>query len=510
MKIKYFKILEFSHDMSTVYNRLRSVIPGDRELVIKTDKETKATLLDTFDSDLRQSHRILIKQGRKLRLLDADSRISITQQCPLNWHFIGELENQPVKSMLKDISPLRAFIPNADFHLQAGQLSLIDTNKKTHVRIHIYTFTNDQLKKSIGLVQPLRGYEPSCTKLLDELEKETLATETDVTRIYKMLGVKADVYCAKPAIPISRDDYAIDAATSIIHTFLNVARQNESGAIADLDTEFIHDYRVSLRKVRSVLSLFKGVYDKTATEMLKSEFSVIMKNTNRLRDLDVYLLDRNAYFSMLPQSLHDGLNVMFEIVAADRGREQRKVARYLKSENYRNAIEKLIRLFELPGSIEPGPVADKPVFEFACRLIRKRYGKVCTIARSITDDTPDSTVHDLRIQCKKLRYLMEFFLPLFAKDEVKNLIKSLKKFQDNLGRFNDFSVQQHSLQTLLEQHSDADHCDTKLAASIGGLITVLNRQQLHERANVMQNFAEFDSSDTKNSFHTLFDGGDVE
>jgi len=66
-----------------------------------------------------------------------------------------------------------------------------------------------------------------------------------------------------------------------------IARQNEDGIKADYDTEFLHDYRVSLRKVRSVLSLFKG-----ENIALKQAFSDIMKGTNQLRDLDVYLLDK--------------------------------------------------------------------------------------------------------------------------------------------------------------------------------------------------------------------------
>lgn len=510
MEIKFFKLIEFSHDISTVYDRLRNITPDDRKLIIKNNKQVKATLLDTFESDLRQSQRLLIKQRLKIVLIDDESRVLTTQPCSSKWNFTDRSTNQPVKSKLMDISPLRALIPNVEFNLQTAQLSLIDANKKTHVRVHVYTIFHDENVKSIGIIQPLRGYEPSGSKLLKEIERENLATETNVANIYRMLGVTADVYTAKPAITISPEEHSFNVATSIIRAFLNVARQNEPGAIADFDTEFIHDYRVSLRKVRSVLSLFKGVYDKSDTEMLKSEFSAIMKKTNRLRDLDVYLLDREAYFSMLPAVLHDGLNKMFDIFEEDRAREQRKVARYLMSEDYKNAMAHLQRLFEQPDSIRPGPSAEKPVFDFACQIVHKRYSKVCNIARSITDETPDSTVHSLRIQCKKLRYLMEFFMPLFSESELKKPIKSLKKFQDNLGRFNDFSVQQIALQKLLQDHSDAKHCDMKLGASIGGLITVLNRSQMNERATVMQHFAKFDSNKTKNSFQTLFDGGNAE
>lgn len=510
MKIKFSRILEFSQDLSTVYECLQNSMPGDLEIEVRTNKQAKAMLLDTFDSDLRQSDRILIQQRRNITLLDATSGVLTTQSCPMNWHFTKELPDQPVKSSLADISPLRAMISIAQSNLQVGRLSLLDSNMKTHVRVHLYTFSQDQEEKTVGIVQPLRGYERNCRILLDKLNNENLAVEINIAKIYGIFGATTGIYNAKPAVAIRPDEHAIDVANSIIRAFLNVARQNEPGAIADLDTEFIHDYRVSLRKVRSVLSLFKGVYARKDTDKLKNAFSMIMKNTNQLRDLDVYLLDREAYFSMLPEQLHDGLKVMFDIVADDRSREQRKVARYLGSDEYNETIENLRHLFESPGSVEPGPMAEKYTFDFACQLIQKRYGKVCKIANSITDDTPDEIVHDLRIECKKLRYLMEFFSPLFSKDEVKKLIKSLKIFQDNLGRFNDFSVQQLSLQKLLKTHDDTDRYNMRLAASIGGLITVLNRLQLNERAKVMQNFLAFDSMETKKSFHALFNQGVIE
>ncbi len=66
-------------------------------------------------------------------------------------------------------------------------------------------------------------------------------------------------------------------------------------------------------------------------------------------------------------------------------------------------------------------------------------------------DTEDEVVHQLRINCKKLRYLMEFFAPLFPENEIKTLIKALKLLQDNLGNFNDYSVQQIFLRQVLNE-----------------------------------------------------------
>ncbi len=102
-----------------------------------------------------------------------------------------------------------------------------------------------------------------------------------------------------------------------------MARENEAGVIADHDTEFLHDYRVALRKVRSVLSLFKGVYPEEQTADFKRKASELMSPTGRLRDLDVYLLAKDEYFAMVPSSLHEGLEQMFKMFRKDRRRAHR-------------------------------------------------------------------------------------------------------------------------------------------------------------------------------------------
>ena len=99
--------------------------------------------------------------------------------------------------------------------------------------------------------------------------------------------------------------------------------------------------------------------------------------------------------------------------------------------------------------------------------------------KAINDDTPDEALHDLRIDCKKLRYLLEFFASLFSKNKMDKLIGYMKKLQDNLGDFNDLSVQQQELMTYLNEVLPRSRRADRLlcAAAIGGLIARLHDQQ---------------------------------
>ncbi len=64
---------------------------------------------------------------------------------------------------------------------------------------------------------------------------------------------------------------------------------------------------------------------------------------------------------------------------------------------------------------------------------------------------PDEAVHQVRIQCKKLRYLVEFFSELLPAEETEHIEKQLRRLQNTLGLFNDYSVQQRSLLSYWER-----------------------------------------------------------
>src|SRR5690606_37080071 len=109
------------------------------------------------------------------------------------------------------------------------------------------------------------------------------------------------------------------------------------------------------------------------------------------------------------------------------------------------------------------------------------------------------------IQCKKLRYLMEFFGPMFPAKPFKKLLSSLKKLQENLGLFNDYSVQQLGLEKAVQllPQKDGAH-DIETLQSVGALIAVLHGQQVQERSRVEKSIALFNSAKTRQRFKQLF------
>src|SRR6185369_7776489 len=73
-------------------------------------------------------------------------------------------------------------------------------------------------------------------------------------------------YTLRPPFGLEMDTLAREAVGRIVRTILEIAMRNVPGILNDLDTEFLHDYRICLRKIRSLLSLVKGVYPAGETQ----------------------------------------------------------------------------------------------------------------------------------------------------------------------------------------------------------------------------------------------------
>lgn len=459
---------------------------------------------DTFDSEVAASGRMLLRSAGQWKLVAPFEGV-LTQPCSPNEHFTVDFNEGPVKAALGDVSRLRALTPVGAGELHDTRVALVDSAEKTRVRLHVTFLQADEGgAAALVILQGLRGYDKALEQVRSRL-KQSGGKKFSGSALYAALFPTRPVYTAKPDVCVGRKEAAFDAANDIIRTYLPVARVNEPGIIDDTDIEFLHDYRIAIRKIRSVLSLFSGVYSDKTTAELKSRFSAIMAPTGSLRDLDVFLAEKAGLYALLPASLYGGLDQLVSQVAQHRADAQQALKTRLLSKAYRKEMDALTALFAKPKRLKRGPSAERSAFDYSCRLIWGRYRKVCKVAATIDEKTEDEEVHRLRIHCKKLRYLMEFFAPVFPKSEIRLILQPLKRLQDNLGLFNDYSVQQDNLRAMLEDLDETqDGAQIAIAQSIGALIVVLNRKQLEERAKVVGSFATFNDKQTRARFRALF------
>ena len=84
------------------------------------------------------------------------------------------------------------------------------------------------------------------------------------------------------------------AAAAILLRLLDTIDANVAGVLADTDTEFLHDLRVSVRRTRSALKLFGDALTGLTRGGWRSSppsSSGSATSTTPTRDLDVHLLD---------------------------------------------------------------------------------------------------------------------------------------------------------------------------------------------------------------------------
>ncbi|MDQ8203812.1 CHAD domain-containing protein [Pelagicoccus sp. SDUM812003] len=466
-------------------------------------------LFDSFDQILRKTGLVLEFRDQHLSLVDASDLVSdrIGQQLdtlsvPIRWQ---DLPSGYLRSFLETALDLRAALPLIRIHISTRNFDLRNQDRKIVARLTQIAIKPEKsnLHHSVITLEPLIGYQDDAELIaaaIDDFPNSLPNPPPLLESLLQAIDFPDPPPKPQNAVTLEPEQSAQEAVLAIARVMVEAARKNEAGIIDDIDTEFLHDYRVSIRKLRSVLALIKGVFPSDETRKLKSLLGSFAKATNGLRDLDVYLLAEESYRSMVPASLRSGLDRVFSDFRKGRSKELLRVRRRLQSKSYQSEAKRLESFFhqDEPSSAKR---SDIPIGELSAAEIYRHYKLVAKQGAAIDQETPDEDVHELRIECKKLRYLLELFASLYPADEIKIIIKSLKRLQNTLGDFNDLSVQQIALTNYLQE---TPNLERKTAAALGGLITRLGVMQDQRRRSVSKRFVQFNDRDTKLRFKTLF------
>ncbi|WP_261858776.1 CHAD domain-containing protein [Photobacterium sanguinicancri] len=271
------------------------------------------------------------------------------------------------------------------------------------------------------------------------------------------------------------------------------ARLHEKGIIRDDNLEFLHQYRVSLRRTRSLMKQLKYLCPKKHYPTLNIHFKTLMAHTNQLRDLDVYLQKMDDYFDCLDHIHHQGLARFFDDLQDARKGSYKTLKRWLKSDEYQQQNQRIEK--QLTSKWYSGFQADNAspsLKQISCKEAAKQaitasYQEIRQYCDAINNDSDDSQIHQLRIACKQLRYCLEYFSPLLKRNALTVELTLLKTLQDNLGDFNDASVQ---LQFLLSYRANKKPSSHRYRA-ISELINITEHQHDKSRKRIIKQLSAF-------------------
>ncbi|MEA3438195.1 MAG: CHAD domain-containing protein, partial [Thermodesulfobacteriota bacterium] len=422
--------------------------------------------------------------------------------------FAWEFPASPMKTLLKSTLGVRGLLSLVVFETLSICVRILNTDEKTVAYIHVKTQTvkaDNKIFRTVRM-EGVRGYENATRKLGQYLHRCGITDPAPPVYLFKEGVAAIDRrpldYSSKFSIELKPTMSTRQAALAIFRQLLDAMRQNEAGIREDIDSEFLHDFRVAMRRTRSGLTQLKGVLPPKITETMKNELAYLGRVTGPTRDLDVYLLYEENYLSRLPGVLREGLAGFFTEMADRRHQEREKMIDALQSPRYRKIISGWQAY--LDDDDEPSRHSERPVYKYARKIIYRRYDRIMKKGGAIGPSSPDEDLHRLRIQCKKLRYSLEFFSSLFPSKEIVRVVKQLKGLQNNLGDFNDLSVQQDMLQDYLTSIKPGASKELKLAAAIGGLLTALNHEQNDVRNRFIATFGKFSGSKNLKLFSKLF------
>lgn len=272
---------------------------------------------------------------------------------------------------------------------------------------------------------------------------------------------------------------------AFLHHEFNYARRLEKGLASGIEPEFNHQYRVTLRRIRTLCMLLHETIPRFELGILKPNLKLLMRQTNVLRDLDVFIIGRSAYFDMLPKRI-DSLKKVFTHIEVMQSKEQLRVKQWLQSDGYHKTCVLLNNSLNRAAAND-NELIHSSTLHFSNNKVLGHFKKVIKASRQLSPNSPDEQVHNLRLKCKKLRYLLEYFSDLYTDERHKSNVKHLKYLQDSLGDFNDTSSQLAFFKYLQESNifSQEERKTVKV------LIKQLKKHHHNARLSVLEHLNEF-------------------
>ena len=245
------------------------------------------------------------------------------------------------------------------------------------------------------------------------------------------------------AVPLDGPLSAGAALRRIALGCLAQMQANEEGTLAGKEPEFLHQFRVGLRRLRSCVGLAGLALGKPAVAGVAAELRWLQNALGPARDWDVLTTETLA---TLARRVDAGAE-MRSFRARSRGsgaRTARRPARRsgrraIPSSSSRSASSSRTRPRGLraPGTADRGaapghrgPDLAAPVAEFAAFALDRFHRRLRKHAADVPKATPEAR-HRVRIAAKKLRYAAEFFSALYPKKRVAPYLAGLEELQDN-------------------------------------------------------------------------------
>jgi CHAD domain-containing protein len=471
------------------------------------DLAVHRVLLDTFDWRVRRARGVLSWCDGTLTWRDRSTGHlhTVPQEDPPRWP--ADVVAGTVHDLLADACDVRVLLARAEVDLTVRPHRVLDDLDETVASIDLELGSvADGPRVASLVVRGVRGHDAEHAGIVGRLVEDLDTSTVDVDPadiLYAAAGLEPGGYTGRLEVPLEPAMAANEAIARTCQHLLRTMRANEEGVVAELDTEFLHDFRVAVRRTRSMLGASKRVLPRRVRDDFRDRFTWLGDITTPVRDLDVLSLAIPDHADASAGGNLAVLQPLADLVAADQQVAHTALAEALRSQDYADLLDDWsVTLETLPtdaGTTE----ADDPIVELARRRIWSAYRVVRRDGRAIDDRSPPEMLHQLRKDAKKLRYLLEAFGPVFDVARTKVAVRELKRLQDDLGTFQDAAVQSQALRGFATRIARRP-ADAETVTALGVLADHLEQVRRDARAELADRFDRFDRSDTRALYERLF------
>ena len=364
------------------------------------------------------------------------------------------------------------------------------------------------LRLAITAVRGYPGQARRASALLAGVPGMSYASQSVFTAALTALGRHPADYTSGVDAEITASMPASVAVARLLLRLLDTLEQNVDGVLRDIDTEFLHDLRVAVRRTRSAIKLLGGVLPADLARHYATEFKWLGDLTTPTRDLDVHLLGFGPMTEQLVAASPADLEPLRAFLVRRRAREFRRLAAALRGPRFRAITDDWRKaLLEIRDAGAAGKRRRQPTAaELARSTTGRAFRRIAAHGAAITADSPPESLHDLRKRAKELRYLLEFFAPLHDPVAYRKVVGELKSLQDCLGDFQDSQVQREEIHALADAMLAERAAPAATLLAMGEIAAKLTLRQAEARADFARRFARFAGPAGQERIRVLLEG----
>lgn len=208
------------------------------------------------------------------------------------------------------------------------------------------------------------------------------------------------------------------------------------------DAEDLHQFRINLRKLRSIFKDFKVYLKKSSSKNMNKKLKFLLTSSNKLRDTDVFLKYLEEYSILISDNLQKEFSLLSNKIKQERAFEYKNILKLIDSEKFTNHLDSVEKILKKDNTYKKDIWKDFK--ETKNKVLKKIQKKVEVKKEKLYKNSNSKTFHKLRILYKRQRYLNELFV-----SKNKSNINEFKEIQDILGNIQDLCVQQRMLKKYL-------------------------------------------------------------